>query len=636
MLASFRRFASTWVAKAFFAVLVASFGLWGVADVIRNLDADKALAVVGPTRIELPEAQEAYRRQLAQVSKMFGADTQPTPEIRKAVAAQAVERLIATAALNNKVAELGLIVPDDVLREGVFAMPAFQGSDGKFNRAAFVQLLRNNNLSEQRFLEMMRSDLGERQLLEALRAGSAAPDVLTRAVYQFQREQRVASVVELPFAAAHLDAMPSGQQLTRYYENNQSRYSTPEYRRIRAVVLSPQTLSGDAQVSDADITAAYEARKAEFNTAEKRSVQVLLAQDETAAKRLAAAWQQGADWASIQKQADAAGASGVELDDATEAEFPAPELGHAVFAASPGTVPTPVHSALGWHVLKVTKVSPGTSRSLADVTPELRARLTAEKAGDLLYERANKVEDALAAGTTLENLPGDLGLAAVEGTLDAQGNTSDGKPAPIPGPAELRPALIQAAFQAKKGDTANLVQAPNAKDGSQSFYAFEIEDIRPPEVKQFDQVADAVRADWTREAMRHAQEEVAARLLTAVKGGQALPASASARGLMAHALPPTTRDSAANGVAPELINPLFTLKQGEPTMVETPARFIVAVLDRVIDPDPASDPAGAGKIREALGKSIADDTEAVFMLTLRNQANPQVNRAQLESLSQAE
>ena len=59
----------------------------------------------------------------------------------------------------------------------------------------------------------------------------------------------------------------------------------------------------------------------------------------------------------------------------------------------------------------------------------LRASVLADKSADLIYDRAGKVQDALAGGTTLDDLPGDLGVAAVTGTLDAQGNTADGKPA---------------------------------------------------------------------------------------------------------------------------------------------------------------------------------------------------------------
>ena len=636
MLGLLRRFLDTWAAKAFFVVLVASFGLWGVADVVRNLGSDSALAIVGARRIELPELQDAYRRQLAQVTRMFGSETPPTAEIKKAVAGQALERLITNAVLENKVAELGLVVPDDALRQAVFDIPAFRGNDGKFNRATFEQLLRSNNLTEPRFLALMRSDLGTRQLVEALRASAASPDVLTKIVYEFSHEQRAANGVELPFAAAKNVAAPTEAQLQRYYENNQPRYQSPEYRRIRAVILSPETLSSEIQISEDDIKAAYEARKAEFNLPERRSVEVIVAQDEATAQKLATAWQGGADWATIQKQAEAAGASAVELSNATDVEFPAPELGRAVFAAALGTVTAPVKSALGWQVLKVTNITAGTTRSLESVRAEIRSKLLSDKATDILYARANKIEDALAAGTALENLPGDLGVAAVSGTLDAQGNTVEGQPAPIPGPPELRPALIKAVFDAKQGDVAHLVQAPNAKDGAQSFYAFEIADITAPATKSFDQVSAMVRADWTQEAMRHAQEEIAARILAAVKDGKPLAAVARENGALARPLPPTTRQTPAEGMPRELIAPLFTLKSGEVTMVETASSFVIAQLDRVIDPDLAADPSGVAKIREDMVKAISDDVEMLFLNALRSQAKPKINRAQLDQLTQAE
>ena len=101
MLAIFRRYLNTWAARLFFLVLVASFGLWGVADVIRNLGAgDGSAATVAGRKIELPELQEVYRRQLAQVSRMFGAETQPTPQIRRAVAQQSLAQLVTQAALD--------------------------------------------------------------------------------------------------------------------------------------------------------------------------------------------------------------------------------------------------------------------------------------------------------------------------------------------------------------------------------------------------------------------------------------------------------------------------------------------------------------------------------------------------------
>ena len=100
----------------------------------------------------------------------------------------------------------------------------------------------------------------------------------------------------------------------------------------------------------------------------------------------------------------------------------------------------PVHGALGWFVVKVAKISPGETRPLDEVKDELTKRILAERATDLMYDRANKIDDLLGNGTPLDHLPGDLGLVAVSGTLDAKGDTQ-GRHAgadPRPGGTESR------------------------------------------------------------------------------------------------------------------------------------------------------------------------------------------------------
>lgn len=637
MLTLFRRFLDTWLAKLFFLVLVASFGVWGVKDVITNLGGKSSLAVVGSRKIELPEAQEAYRQQLAQVTRMFGTQVEPTPEIKRSVAAQALERLITTAALQNAASNMGVAVPDEALRLAIYDIPSFRGPTGVFDRSVFETVLRNNGLTERRFLDLLRSDLAQKQMLEAVRVGAISPDVMTREVFAFQKEQRVASAVSLLFAAAKPPEAPSRLQLERYYDNNKSRYESPEFRRIRAVVLAAETLAKDIEIPEADIAAAFASRKAEFHQPEKRTVDVLLASSEEAANKLAETWRLGLDWAAIKVLASKSGVSGVELADAAEQEFPAPELGAAVFNAAPDTVAPPVHSALGWHVFKVTGIQAEIDRTLAEVTPELRDRLATEKATDLVYERANKVEELLGAGTSLDDLPGDLGLAAVAGSMDAKGNTLEGKPAPIPGPADLRAALIQAAFQAKKGDAPHLTQTPQVAgqaSAPQSYFAVQVEDITPPAAPPLDEVISKVTEDWTRDAVRHVQEAAAAAILQSVKSGTTLQAAATAAGLESHELPPVGRSGGVDGVPSALINPLFSLKRGEPTMVETPEGFMVAVLDKIITPDKAADPIGYDQTRTALAKAFGDDAETVFATAMRERAKPQVNRAQLDQLSQ--
>lgn len=636
MLASLRRGLNTWPARVFFLVLVGVFVLWGVGDVIRNVSHDSAVATVGGRKIELPELQDAYRRQMQQVQRMMGGRTETTPDIRRGVAEQALGRLVTQVALTDAATAMGLVAPDAALRDATWSLPAFRGPDGKFDRAVFERTLRDNGLTEQHFLALLRQDLLQRQLLEPVRAGAVSPDLLTRQVYAFQHETRIADAVDLPFAAAAAPAAPNEAQLTRWYDNHKDQYSTPEYRRIKAVILSPETVAKEITVTDEDLRGAYEQARASYIVPEKRSAEVVLLADEAKARALAASWLAGADWPAVQADAAKQGGSPVDLAESTRDQIPSAELADALFSAPQGVVGAPVKTPLGWYVLKVTAIAPGSTKTLNDVRDEVRTRVIADKAADLIYDRANKVEDLLAGGVTLDTLPSDLGLVGVAGTMDAQGKTPSGQEAPIPGAPELRAAIIQAAFQAAgKGEPSHLSQVP-AEGSPQAFFAVAVEDITPPAPRPFAEVDAAVRADWTKDAIRHAQEEAAAKLLAAVKGGQTLADAAAAARLTVQQLPPAGRAAPVEGVPAQLVRPLFTLKPGEPTMVETADGFVVAVLAKVVEADPAADPVGFGQVRDALAHSVANDMEMVFASALRARARPTVNRAMLDSVAQPE
>ena len=629
MLAQFRRFLSTKAAKVFFFVLIIPFVMWGVADVARNFGQDTALAKVGGRKIEVPEFQDAFRQQMAQVTRMLGGKVDPTPAMRRGIAGQTLERLVIQAAIADEVTNLGIVAPDDAVRQTVFEIPAFKNLSGVFDRKQFEGVLRQNNLNEGRFLELVRSDLGQRQLMEAVQVGVAPPEVLLRLVFAFQRETRVAQTVELPLSAAPEPAAPTTEQLRAAWQDDPSRYSAPAFRRIKAVVLSPETMAREIDVPEADIAAYYQSHAADFGGPEKRSLQVLVAQDEALAQKLAAQWQGGADWVAMQKAAADAGAASVALDDTARDGLPASAMTDAAFSAVQGTVTQPVKTDFGWQVVRVTKVTPSTVRPLAEVTEEVKLKVGRERATDLVYTRANKLEDALSAGTGLDDLPGDLGVAAIAGTLDAQGNTKDGEPAPIPGSAALRQAIITAAFAAPLREPPKMVEGPD-----QSYFALTVEEETPPALKPFEAVEAQIRENWLRDARRRAQETVAAKLLTAAKSGGSLDDAALVAGLRIERTPAMVRGSPTPGVARELVEPVFGMKKGDATMVETPEGFIVAKLVEVTAPEPSADPLGATQMRAALAQSVAQDTEVTFAAALRDRAKPTVNRTLLDSVSQ--
>ncbi len=639
MIALMRRFLNTWVARVFFLVLVVAFGAWGIGDMIRTLltggASSTAVATIDGQAIEGAAFQDQFQRALGQVQKALGGQ-QASPLIRREIAQRTLDQMVAQVLLEREVTRLGIAVPDPALREAVFTMPAFRGPNGQFDRTRFNAILANNNLSEASFLALMRADMAGRQVQEAVRAGAVVPPILLAQAFDVAEETRIASMVTLPFDAAPAPPGPTAAQLRRFYALHPERYSTPELRRVRAVVLSTGTIAHGLDIPEADLRAYYAAHKSDYVTPEKRSVQVIVAPAAAAAQSLAAQWKGGADWAAMQAAATKAGATATELDAATPADFPSPELAKSVFAApAVGAISDPIKTPLGFDVIRVTAITPGSSRDFAQVRGSIHDIIAQQRAGAAIYKDANAVEDQLAGGTPLDKLKTGLGLAAVEGTLDAQGLTPAGQPAPIPGPPALRTALIDAAFRATPGEPPHLTEVPGTGGAPSSYYAVSVLHVAPKAAKPFDGVTAQVTADWTRAMRVRAQNEAATTLLRAVQEGQPMDEAARPAGATVQTSPPIGRQAnPPAGVPAELVGPLFSLKPGQVTMVQTPTAFVVAQLARVQEPDPKADPAGYGRLRNSLLGAEANDIEVSFVDGLRQRAHPKVNTAQIEAAIQ--
>ncbi|MEO9191355.1 MAG: peptidyl-prolyl cis-trans isomerase [Acetobacteraceae bacterium] len=633
MISLFRRYLETWPVRAFFGLMVVTFVVWGVGDVINVIGTKTWLVKVGGQTIEPQQFQPTFQRELAQAQRKLPQGQDMTPAERHEVANNALQQMIGQVAMADEEARLRVVVPDAMVRQAVFAMPAFRDSAGKFDRSKLDAALRSNGLSEGEFLSIVRGDLARTQIVDAVAAGALPPNTLTRAVYTFETERRSASMVELPFAAAQTPPAPSETELRRWYADHPGSFRIPEYRRIKAIVLSPDTIAKSLDASDADLRAWYDAHKTQFSEPARRSMEVAILPDQAKAAALATQWQGGADWATVQKAAEAAGGSGVALDAATEAQIPDAALATAAFAATPDQVAAPVKASLGWAVLRVASATPGHEQSFEQAKAEVQKRVLAEQASALLYDRVSKVDDVLGTGNGLDKLPPDLGLVGVSGTMDAQGNTEAGTPAPIPGPPELRKALIAAAFARQPGPPSEMTEAQVQGAGS-AFYAVEVEQVIAPSVKPFDAVRDQVTADWLRDAREKAQEKVAAAMLTAVKDGESLADAAAKAGASVRTTPLVSRDTNAEGMPTQLQSVLFGLKKGEPAMVQTPEAFVVAVPDKIETPDPKTDPTQYATVRDVLTRSMAADLAQSFVDALRLRAGPQINRPVLDGFVQ--
>lgn len=624
MLISLRKGVSTWLARALLVLLIISFAVWGIQDVFRG-SPTRTLAKVGDAEITAEEFAVAFEREVNRLREMLGPEFDSAKAWQFGLDRQVLSQMLSRLMLDQETAELGIAVPEPYLVAEIRSQQVFQNERGEFDRARFEQILRANGLSEAAFLAQIESDLARRQLVGTLIAGITPPSPLVARLHAYRHETRRAEAVRLPADAVSVPE-PSEEELARFYEDHGQQFERPERRGVTFVTLRPEDVIDEVEIGEDEVRAAYEERRESFRVAPSRDIQQILFDDEQTARAAARALEEGTDFAEVARQFGGIEPDALAVEGVTRAEM-LPEVADRVFALKEGEVSEPIASPLGWLIVRVTRITSERERSFAEVRDALRSDIAEERALDLLYDVAARIEDLRAGGATLEEVASELDLPLHKIEIDAEGRSADGQPA-----AELPadPSFLTTAFSSDIGLENDLVETP---DGS--FYVLRVDAITPAMVPPLEevraQVAQAWRAERRQELLRERAEALAERL----RQGASLADIAAEVGTGVQALGPLTRDASNAPLPAESVAALFAApKDGVVVIPAAEGEGLLIARVTEITP-PAEDAEALAGTRETVREALTEDVLQQYRVALESEYEIEINEDVLAELRSA-
>src|SRR5262249_40243075 len=232
-----------------------------------------------------------------------------------------------------------------------------------------------------------------------------------------QREIATATIDPDPFVKG---VKIDDAQVKAYYDQNQSAFQTPEQAKIEYVVLTQDSLAQRGKVEPAEVKAAYDANARQYTTPEQRQAShILIAvkpdakpEEKAAAKKKAEALLaqaqanpgKFADLAKANSQDPGSAQQGGDLGTFARGSMVKP-FEDAVFAAKPGDIVGPVQSDFGYHIIKLTGITPERIQPLEEVRAQIEADMKRQKASqkfaasaeqfqNLVYEQADSLAPA--------------------------------------------------------------------------------------------------------------------------------------------------------------------------------------------------------------------------------------------------
>jgi len=554
MLDVLRRGASTWISKLLLAVLIVSFGIWGIADVFRGFGSNVAFRV-GSTEIGAGQFDQIYARELHQLSTRLRRPFNKDEALKTGVARQIIDKVVTEATLAEVAHDLRLGLSDASIAADITQDANFKGATGAFDRNRFVELLRANGWNEDIYVAKRRGDLLRGQLLEGVSGGASPPKVMLEAFDQYRNEQRSVRMVELTAASLGDIAAPSDADLTTFFEARKAAFRAPETRDFDVLMLDADSIARAADVTDDDAKAEYTRQKTRFGTPEKRRVRQLAFDDAAAAQAAAEKLAAGTSFA------DLVAARGAKLDDLdlgllAKANYLDPKIADAAFAlAKVGDVSGVVQGRFRAAILELTEVTAATERPYADVAGELKLEIAKKRAETDILARHDQIEDALAGGGKLREVATRFGLAPIVVTrMTKDGRLADGSTFTAVPNADK---LIASVYESDVG-----VENETLDLGGKGFVWFAVTAVTPAHDRPIAEVRDQVLAAWRTEEVRKRLGDIAGRIVERVKKGEDFAAVVKDAGYEATNTPEFKRDDRPENLSPAAVAAAFEGPEG--------------------------------------------------------------------------
>lgn len=622
MLDAMRRGAQGWVAKLLFALLIVSFGIfWNVSDVFRGFGRG-AVAKVGDQEITVTEFQRAFQNQIRGITLEGGERLTTEQALMLRLDRQALDQLIAQAAVKNHAERLGLSLSDETLAEGVRTDPDFAGPDGKFSRLGFDGLLRQLNLTEHGFLALRRDDEVRAQIIDALSSAIAVPKPMIDDLHAYREETRTIDIVQIDRNKVSV-AEPDEAKLRETYEADKSSYMTPEYRKAAVLVLSTEMLKSEIALTDDELKAYYTEHKATYDKPELRRLQQIAFKDKAAAEAARAEIIAGKkNFLDVAKEQGAT-ESDVNLGLLSKDKLIDPKIAEAAFALERDKLSEPIEGRFATVLVRAIEIDPGKESAFDEVKEQVRDKLAGERAGALIQERYDLVEEGRNAGKTLKEIGAEQKLRFIDvEAVDRDNKTADGKTAiDIPDAA----IAVKQIFATGVGVQPDAVELPGS-----AYVWFDVMSVTEPKQKPFEEVKDEVKTSYIAKETARLLNELAQKLVDRLKAGEAFAKIAEEAGGKVETLENVKRNTSQPGLTQEGVTQAFALQKGGAAYAETSDRQSRVVF-QVKDIFPAAAPTKeqADKLAQELTSQIGNDDLMAYVDALKAELSVHINEQEL-------
>ncbi len=615
MLDNLRNFARTWPGKIlgiFMLIGLAGFGMSGVFTSISS----NIVAKVGKEEIKTRDFQRLYSRQLNEVASQIGSIPTPEQAIGFGIASSVLNSLAAEASLNGLGKKFRLGVSDRKLGELVRQDPAFNNALGSFDAQSFRNALRSAGWTEKEYFEMQTKSAIRQQLILAL-FSIDAPKSAKELATHFSDDRRNVEYFIISRDNILPPPEPTKEQIKQYLTENEKDFQTEPKREVAILLLSPEAIGKNINISEQELLEEYERTKANFNRQETRTILQLALNSDILVNLFTTAKEANLDFNDIIAQNNL---TPEKIGTLAKSEIIDSELAEKAFSLNIGEYAI-IPGIGGKRVIYVEKINEGGIIDFAKVKDDIKKNLQLKQGRALYIEYLDQIEEQRAAFVPLKNIADKFNLE-----LKIIKITQSGK-----GLEEIREIkeehytkIASAIFSAKKD-----ALAPSVSLGANQNLWFDILTIEPARSKTLIEASEEIKQILIKKAEQKELKKIADRLVDRIKNGEDFAQIAlSGQFPLLQANNISRLSTNDNSLTREVISAMFAGDVNHfGSALDADGNYVIFKVLEIIEADKEN-----AEVNEFINNSFANSIYSEFVNALREEAGLKINQQTLNQI----
>ena len=418
MLNVIRNLVKSIAGKILLLVMVASFAVWGMGDLLRSGDSG-LVATVGNQKITINEFYYQFQKKLNEFNQSLDQKLTEEEAHKQQISYLVLNEMVYGKLIQEFASKNSIYLSDTIIKNAIISIPQFKDDDGNFNKLLFDNAILNNFNNEAEFTDEISRIFLNNLLFENFKTPTPLNKNISNVFYSYEAETR--DIIYFNITKSLLETAPiTDNEVKMFYDNNNNDYLTKKIIGIRFLNLNPKSFTSSISISNKDVELYYRQNIDRYSQQETRDIEIVNASSFDQSKKILELMN---DTAKLSQYIDKEGLVISKLKDVKFNDYDE-KISNKIFANPVGIISDPIEFGnFNFLAIKVADINPIKVISLNEVKEEIVKNLKEEQSYQLFLENIDLIEKLNLTGSTLDEIAINFELnivsAAANDLLDA-------------------------------------------------------------------------------------------------------------------------------------------------------------------------------------------------------------------------